>query len=183
MRGFAGNRLVRSRSNRGSVPHDVVPCIAWPLLPFSRLAEDVFWPAAMTKDPCRRASDVWSVNRWFKESSSGLRIRQWIGLAAVGVLVNLRAGLTQAQDTFPLKDGDTWIMAGDSITAQHLHSNYIEAFCYARFPKLTFCFRNSGVGGDTIPKLLARFDYDVAAWAPTVVSVELGMNDQGRFTT
>jgi len=24
---------------------------------------------------------------------------------------------------FPLKDGDVWVMAGDSITAQHLHSN------------------------------------------------------------
>ena len=25
---------------------------------------------------------------------------------------------------FPLKEGDIWVMAGDSITAQHLHSNY-----------------------------------------------------------
>ena len=82
---------------------------------------------------------------------------------------------------FPLKDGDTWVMAGDSITAQHLHSNYFEAFCFARFPTLTFRFRNSGVGGDTIPKVLARFPWDVAAWKPTVVSVELGMNDQGGF--
>ena len=78
---------------------------------------------------------------------------------------------------FPLKDGDTWVMVGDSITAQHLHSNYFEAFCYARYPK--FAFRNSGVGGDTIPKAIARFDWDVAAWKPTVVSVELGMNDRG----
>jgi lysophospholipase L1-like esterase len=30
---------------------------------------------------------------------------------------------------------------------------------------------------------MARFDYDVAAWKPTVVSVELGMNDKGPFTT
>ena len=82
---------------------------------------------------------------------------------------------------FPLKDGDTWVMAGDSITAQHLHSNYYEAYCFARFPKLKFRFRNSGVGGDTIPKVIARFDWDVAAWKPTVVSVELGMNDQGGF--
>jgi hypothetical protein len=79
---------------------------------------------------------------------------------------------------FPLKDGDTWVMVGDSITAQHLHSNYIEAFCYARFPKLTFHFRNSGVGGDTVAKALARFDWDVAPWKPTVVSVELGMNGE-----
>lgn len=83
------------------------------------------------------------------------------------------------QNEFPLKDGDTWVMAGDSITAQHLHTNYFEAFCYARFPKWTFHFRNSGVGGDTIPRVLARFNWDVEAWKPTVVSVELGMNDSG----
>jgi lysophospholipase L1-like esterase len=85
--------------------------------------------------------------------------------------------------TFPLKNGDIWVMAGDSITAQHLHSNYFEAFCYARYPKLKFAFRNSGVGGHTIPTTLARFDYDIAAWKPTVVSVELGMNDAGNTST
>src|SRR5439155_26037544 len=67
--------------------------------------------------------------------------------------------------------------------AQHLHSNYFEAFCYARYPKLKFAFRNSGVGGDTIPRVLNRFEYDVAAWKPTVVSVELGMNDAGNTST
>src|SRR5262249_13080680 len=36
-----------------------------------------------------------------------------------------------AADKFPLQEGDVWVMAGDSITAQHLHSNYLEAFCYA----------------------------------------------------
>jgi lysophospholipase L1-like esterase len=87
------------------------------------------------------------------------------------------------EPTFPLKDGDIWVMAGDSITAQHLHSNYFEAFCYARYPKLKFSFRNSGVGGHTIPTTLARFEYDIAAWKPTVVSVELGMNDSGNTST
>lgn len=84
---------------------------------------------------------------------------------------------------FPLKEGDVWVMAGDSITAQHLHSNYFEAFCYARYPNLKFAFRNSGVGGHTIPTTLARFEYDIAAWKPTVVSVELGMNDKGGTST
>ncbi len=84
---------------------------------------------------------------------------------------------------FPLQEGDVWVMAGDSITAQHLHSNYFEAFCFARYPKLQFAFRNSGVGGHTIPSTLARFGYDIAGWKPTVVSVELGMNDQGGTPT
>src|SRR4051794_37178628 len=94
------------------------------------------------------------------------------------------AAVTAAEPTaFPLKDGDVWVMAGDSITAQHLHSNYFEAFCYARYPNLKFSFRNSGVGGHTIPSTMARFDYDIAVWKPTVVSVELGMNDQGGTAT
>src|SRR3982751_4779474 len=103
-------------------------------------------------------------------------------LSATLLVMPLAVSLHAADPaTFPLKDGDTWVMAGDSITAQHLHSNYFEAFCYARYPKMTFRFRNSGVGGDTIPKVLARYDWDVAVWNPTVVSVELGMNDQGGF--
>ncbi len=109
--------------------------------------------------------------------------KKWITSLIGGAVFGLGVFAAQAQSEFPLKDGDTWVMVGDSITAQHLHSNYFEAFCYARFPKMTFCFRNSGVGGDTIPKVLARFDYDVAAWNPTVVSVELGMNDQSGFST
>ena len=101
----------------------------------------------------------------------------WV-LAAALVLVP-----ASAKADLPLKDGDTWVMAGDSITAQHLHSNYFEAFCFARYPNLKFGFRNSGVGGHTIPSTLARFDYDIAAWKPTVISVELGMNDQGGTPT
>jgi lysophospholipase L1-like esterase len=104
-------------------------------------------------------------------------------LCLLGVLAALssRAPCTAAE--FPLRDGDLWVMAGDSITAQHLHSNYFEAFCFARYPRLHFAFRNAGVGGHTIPTTLARFDYDIAAWRPTVVSVELGMNDKGNTPT
>jgi len=104
-------------------------------------------------------------------------------LAALLVLLGGLAAAPVPATEFPLKDGDVWVMAGDSITAQHLHSNYFEAFCYARYPNLKFAFRNSGVGGHTIPSTLARFEYDIAAWKPTVVSVELGMNDKGGTPT
>ena len=104
-------------------------------------------------------------------------------LSLVGVVaVLLCAAASRGGEKFPLQEGDTWVFAGDSITAQKQHTNYVEAFCFARYPKLNFRFRNSGVGGDTIPKVLARFDWDVAPWKPTVVSVELGMNDKGGFT-
>jgi len=102
-------------------------------------------------------------------------------LLAVGLITT--AGQSADATSFPLKDGDIWVMAGDSITAQHLHSNYFEAFCFARYPKMKFAFRNSGVGGHTLGSTMARFDYDIAAWKPTVVSVELGMNDKGGSST
>ena len=110
-------------------------------------------------------------------------LSRWIVAATVLVAMASAVRRTAAAAEFPLKDGDVWVMAGDSITAQHLHSNYFEAFCFARYPNLKFGFRNSGVGGHTIPSTLARFDYDIAAWKPTVVSVELGMNDQGGTPT
>ena len=81
-------------------------------------------------------------------------------------IVSLLATTTARAADFPLKDGDIWVMAGDSITAQHLHSNYFEAFCFARYPQLKFAFRNSGVGGHTITSTLARYDDDIDAWKP-----------------
>src|SRR5437764_11948077 len=111
-----------------------------------------------------------------------LRLHRLLAPALALCLLAAVPAAPAQRETFPLRDGDTWVMGGDSITAQHLHSNYFEAFCFARYPQHTFRFRNSGVGGDTIPKLIARFDWDVAAWKPTVVSVELGMNDQGGYT-
>lgn len=109
-------------------------------------------------------------------------MRRLLMAASFLCLVCLECAVARAAD-FPLRDGDLWVMAGDSITAQHLHSNYFEAFCFARYPQMKFAFRNSGVGGHTIPTTLARFEYDIAAWKPTVVSVELGMNDSGSTAT
>src|SRR4051812_11752438 len=50
----------------------------------------------------------------------------------LAILISLPLQATEPA-VFPLKDDDVWVMAGDSITAQHLYSNYFEAFCYARY--------------------------------------------------
>lgn len=102
-------------------------------------------------------------------------LRTAAALAAVFATSSLRA----AEPALQLKDNDVWVMAGDSITAQRLHTNYIESFFRTRYPNLHLHFRNSGIGGNTTGSVLARFDYDVAAWKPTIVSIELGMNDVG----
>ena len=76
-----------------------------------------------------------------------------------------------------LKDGDTLVFLGDSITHQCLYTQYIEDFYYTRFPKLRIHFHNAGVGGDRAADALARFDGDVAAYKPKYVTLLLGMND------
>ncbi len=106
---------------------------------------------------------------------------------------------------FPLRDGGTVVFLGDSITYQRLFTTYIEAYALTRFPKQPFTFRNVGVGGDTSwfrrrvtsdENLLiassgakqddlveaavgAGLSRDVLPLSPTVVMVDLGMNDHG----
>jgi len=108
--------------------------------------------------------------------SSGIVSRFSIGAAALACALSSTA-LFAAEPTLQLKDNDVWVMAGDSITAQRLHTNYIEAFYRTKHPQWHLHFRNSGIGGNRTGSVLARFDYDVAAWKPTIVSIELGMND------
>ena len=84
-------------------------------------------------------------------------------------------------DKLDLKDGDTVVFLGDSITHQCLYTQYVEDFFYTRYPKLHIHFHNAGVGGDRAKDALTRFDEDVAAYKPKYVSILLGMND-GTYT-
>lgn len=84
-------------------------------------------------------------------------------------------------DNIELKDGDTLVFLGDSITHQCLYTQYIEDYYYTRYPKLRLHFHNSGVGGDRAADALRRFDEDVAAYKPKYVTILLGMND-GSYT-
>lgn len=76
-----------------------------------------------------------------------------------------------------LKDGDSIVFLGDSITHQRLYTQYVEDFFYTRFPKMRLKFHNAGVGGARAWDALQRFDQDVAAYKPKYVTVLLGMND------
>ena len=76
-----------------------------------------------------------------------------------------------------LKDGDTLVFLGDSITHQCLYTQYVEDYFYTRFPKMRIRFHNAGVGGDRATNALVRFDDDVAAFKPAYITILLGMND------
>ena len=80
---------------------------------------------------------------------------------------------------FFLKDGDVVVMIGDSITEQHMYSNYVEMWTVTRFPKWKLTFRNVGIGGDTSRGGNSRFARDVLLHKPTAMTVDFGMNDGG----
>src|SRR5437588_12317516 len=70
-------------------------------------------------------------------------------------------------------------MIGDSITEQHLYSNYVEMSVVTRFPAWNLTFRNVGIGGDRSTGGNSRFKRDVLAHKPTAMTVDFGMNDGG----
>lgn len=78
-----------------------------------------------------------------------------------------------------LKDGDSFVFLGDSITHQCLYTQYVEDYYYTRYPKLRIHFHNAGIGGDRAADALVRFDGDVAVHKPRYVTILLGMNDGG----
>ncbi len=80
---------------------------------------------------------------------------------------------------FFFKDGDVVVMIGDSITEQHLYSNYVEMWTVTRFPNWKLTFRNTGIGGDRSVGGNSRFARDVLRFKPTAMTVDFGMNDGG----
>ena len=94
-------------------------------------------------------------------------------------LIVLTAAVTGSAADFFFKDGDKVVMIGDSITEQYLHSSYVEAWTLTRFPAWDIQFINVGIGGDTAPGGKNRFKRDVAAFSPTALTVNFGMNDAG----
>jgi len=99
-----------------------------------------------------------------------------------GFLAAQHSGQHSGQPEFFLKDGDTVVFYGDSITERRLYSSFSEACILTRFPNLNVRFVHSGWGGDTVAggaggSLDRRLQRDVIAYKPTVVTVLLGMND------
>ena len=97
----------------------------------------------------------------------------------LAVLALLLTALPSPAADFFLKDKDKVVMIGDSITEQHLHSTFVEAWTLTRFPAWDVQFLNVGIGGDTAPGGKNRFKRDVLPYAPTVLTVNFGMNDAG----
>ncbi len=101
-------------------------------------------------------------------------------------LLLLFTATLSAQSDFYLKDGDTVVFYGDSITEQRLYTVFTEAYVLTRFPRLRVRFVHSGWGGDRVTggaggPIDVRLTRDVLAYQPTVMTIMLGMND-ARYT-
>jgi lysophospholipase L1-like esterase len=83
---------------------------------------------------------------------------------------------------FALRDGDTVVFLGDSITAARQYGKIIEDYTLLRFPARKIRFINAGKGGETMKGSLARLDADVFAQGATVLTVAYGINDIGWGT-
>ena len=90
-----------------------------------------------------------------------------------------------AAQNFALRDGDSVVFYGDSITDQRLYTTFAETFVVTRFPKMNVRFVHSGWGGDRVTgggggNIDLRLKRDVLPYKPTVMTIMLGMND-GRY--
>ena len=90
----------------------------------------------------------------------------------------------------PLRRDATWLFVGDSITdcgrrddPERLGNGYVRLvrdWLLARSPADAPRVLNRGVGGDESKHLAARWDADVIAASPDVLSVMVGVNDVWR---
>ncbi|AMR32251.1 hypothetical protein A0256_12880 [Mucilaginibacter sp. PAMC 26640] len=97
-------------------------------------------------------------------------------LLGIGMYTSLNA-----QTVAPFKTGERVVFVGNSITdGGHYHS-YIWLYYMTHFPNRRMTFFNAGIGGDAIGQIADRFDADVLARKPTVLTLTWGMNDTGYF--
>ena len=120
-----------------------------------------------------------------------------------GILLVLGMATPLIAAEFSIHDGERVAFLGDSITEQRLYTTFIEAYALTRHPRWKLSFRNLGWSGDTAwlrnrsgidEKALFAADgatqqkmveeaaehglgRDVLPLAPTLVTIDLGMND------
>jgi len=109
-----------------------------------------------------------------------LRIICLVGLGSLLFAGTGRAG--GGDGGFVLKDGDTLVFLGDSITAARGYTKIVELYTLMRYPERHVKFWNAGQGGDTAAGAVTRLERDVFAHGATVVTVAFGINDIGWGT-
>jgi lysophospholipase L1-like esterase len=109
-----------------------------------------------------------------------LSVLALIGGALLFLTTPCRAGGNETG--FALKDKDTVVFLGDSITAARGYTKIVELYSLMRHPELRVRFWNAGKGGDTAAGAVERLEKDVFSHGATVVTVAFGVNDIGWGT-
>ena len=109
--------------------------------------------------------------------------KQFVVLMVLTVLVSssFAVEFKKTLGDIELKDGDTFVFIGDSITHQCLYTQYVEDYFYTRYPDKKIHIRNAGISGDKAKDVLDRFDEDIAKFEPDYATILIGMND-GEYT-
>ncbi len=110
--------------------------------------------------------------------------RRWTQCTICVALVVAAYATAASAQHFALKDGDTVVFYGDSITAQRFYTKDVEVFLLTRYPTMHVRFVNAGVPGDSVNggyagTMAERVQRDVLPFHPTMITVMLGMNDGG----
>lgn len=84
--------------------------------------------------------------------------------------------------TITLRPGSTVMFTGDSITESAGYSLHIAGEWGLRHPECPVTWLNTGVGGDKVMDLEARWQADVLDARPDVVSILVGGNDVAWHT-
>ena len=72
---------------------------------------------------------------------------------------------------YAVRDGDTVVFLGDSITAARKYDRIVENYTLLRFPERKVKFFNAGKGGDTMTGALDRLQREVFDRKATVLTV------------
>ncbi|QEH38712.1 GDSL-like Lipase/Acylhydrolase [Aquisphaera giovannonii] len=112
----------------------------------------------------------------------GGRLPRGVLLMLAGAILSSACPCGASAGDFALRDGDTVVFLGDSITAARTYGRIVENYTLLRFPDRKVHFLNAGWGGDTAEGGLRRLDRDVLDRGATVLIVAYGVNDIGWGT-
>lgn len=77
-----------------------------------------------------------------------------------------------------LKKGDQIVAMGDSITQQGGYLKMVDQVLAEQYPDLALPkIKNAGISGNKAENMVARFEKDVIAKKPNVVTISVGIND------
>ena len=105
--------------------------------------------------------------------------RRLVGMKYLIHAALVLCAVTSAWADFALKDGDTVVFLGDSITAARRYDRIIENYTLLRYPQRHVKFFNAGKGGDTMTGAMDRLQREVFDRHATVLTVAFGVNDIG----